>query len=119
MTGGLPNPLAADAVVVRGPAEWSLIVKPAQTNGYAALLWRQGLRALIEAEEAGTAPDVWAHVGGQRIARGTPEEDGTLRFQFDRGDSVYRVLVSNQRLRAVMTVDRTTSRILGVRFLGG
>jgi len=73
----------------------------------------------MEAGEADTAPDVWAHVGGHRIARGTAEEDGALRFQFDYGDSVHRCLASNQRLRAVVTVDRATSRILGVRFLGG
>jgi hypothetical protein len=47
-----------------------------------------------------------------------PEEDGTLRFQFDYGDSVYRGLASNPRLRAVVTVDRETSRILSVRFRG-
>jgi hypothetical protein len=93
----VPKPLAADAVVVNDPAEWSLLVKPAQTRGHAALLWRQGIRALVEAEAAGTAPDVWAHVRGHRIARGTPEDDGTLRFQFDYGDSVYRALASNPR----------------------
>jgi hypothetical protein len=47
-----------------------------------------------------------------------PEEDGTLRFQFDYGDSVYSGLASNPRLRAVVTVDRETSRILSVRFRG-
>jgi hypothetical protein len=61
---------------------------------------------------------VGAHVGGHRNARGMPEEDGTLRFQFDYGDSVYRGLASNPRLRAVVTVDRETSRILSVRFRG-
>jgi hypothetical protein len=110
----VPDPLAADAVVVKDPAEWSLIVKPAQTSGHAALLWRQGLRAL--AEDASS--DVWAHVGGHRIARGMPEEDVTLRLQFDYGDSVYRGLASNPRLRATVTVDRATSRILDVRFRG-
>ena len=110
----LPQPLPADAVVVKDPAGWSLIVKPAQTSGHAALLWRQGLRAL--AEDASS--DVWAHVShNHRVARGTPEEDG-LRFQWDYGDSVYRGLASNPRLRATVTVDRATSRILDVRFRG-
>jgi hypothetical protein len=71
-------------VVVKDPAEWSLIVKPAQTRGHAALLWRRGLRALADDARS----DVWAYVGhDHRIARGVPEEDG-LRFQWDYGDSV-------------------------------
>jgi hypothetical protein len=110
----LPDPLAADAEVVKDPAEWSLIVKPAQTGGHAALLWRQGLRAL--AEDASS--DVWAYVGhDHRIARGLPEEDG-LRFQWDYGASVYRALASCPRLRAVGTLDRVAGRILRVRFRG-
>jgi hypothetical protein len=110
----VPDPLAADAVVVKDPAEWSLIAKPAQTSGHAALLWRQGLRAL--AEDASS--DVWAYVGhDHRIARGMPEEDG-LRFQWDYGDFVYRALASRPRLRAVVTLDRVAGRIMRVRFRG-
>jgi hypothetical protein len=109
--------LAAAAVVVNDPAEWSLLVKPAQASGRAGLAWRQGLQAMAE----GGAGEVWPYIGSShhRIARGTPEEDaGALRFQWDSGDSVYRALASNRRLRAILMVDKSAGRILAVRFLG-
>jgi len=114
MTAVLPDPLAADAVVVNDPA--SLLVKPAQTSGWAPLLWRRAIRAMLQAEDG---REIWAYVGRSRhrIAPGMPEEDRTLRFQFDYGDSVYRALVSKPRLRAVITVDKKAGRIMGVRFL--
>ena len=55
MTATLPEPLAADAMVAVDRSEWSLFVRPVETNGRAALLWRQGIRALAE----GFAGDVW------------------------------------------------------------
>ena len=111
----LPRPLAADALVAVDAAEWSLFVAPNPTDGYASLLRRQGIRALAE----GRAGDVWAYVGhDHRLARGAVEDDGTLRFQWDYGDSVFRALAARPNLRAVVTVDREAGRILGVRFLG-
>jgi hypothetical protein len=95
--------------------EPTLIVKPAEAGGYAALLWRQGYRALMQAEQYGCcgAPLVWAHGPGRReIAGGVPGEGGALRFTF-RGESTY---VSTPGLRAIVVVDRATSRIMGVRF---
>jgi hypothetical protein len=114
-----PDPLAADAIVANDPLERTLRVKPAETTGYAALLWRQGHRALVNAEQSGRygAPIVWAHGPGRReIARGQPGEDGSLRFQFRRGDPAYKQLVCKPGLAAVVVVDREASRIMGVRF---
>jgi hypothetical protein len=96
----LPQPLAADAVVVKDPAEWSLIVKPAQTSGHAALLWRQGLRAL--AEDASS--DVWAYVGhDHRIARVHPR-----RMDSDSSGTMATLFTGRwppaTRLRAVVTL---------------
>jgi hypothetical protein len=99
--------------------EPTLIVKPAEAGGYAALLWRQGYRALMQAEQYGRcgAPLVWAHGPGRReIAGGVPGEGGALRFTFPRGESTYKQLVSTPGLRAIVVVDRATSRIMGVRF---
>jgi hypothetical protein len=115
----VPNPLAADGTVINHPAERTWTVKPAETRGYAALLWRQGHRALVEAEQSGRygAPLVWAHGPGRRkIARGLPAGDGTLLFRLKRGDPVYRELVITPGQSATVVVDRETSRILGVRF---
>jgi hypothetical protein len=64
-------------------------VKPAEAGGYAALLWRQGHRALMQAEQYGRygALLVWAHGPGRReIVRAVSGEGGALRFTFPRGD---------------------------------
>lgn len=117
-----PNPLAADGVVVKDADARALVVKPA-TVGYAALLWREGHRALVEAEAAGnirtSPPIVWGLDPRRReIARGRPGPAGTLRFTFPTGDPAYKQLVSTPFLHATVVVDRATSRIMNVRFHG-
>jgi hypothetical protein len=47
-----------------------------------------------------------------------PEDDGTLRFQWDFGDSVFRALAARPRLRATVTLDKRAVRIMRVRFRG-
>ncbi len=114
----LPDPLAANATVVAHPDEPTLIVKPAPGNGYASLLWHECLMAMLQAEEAGRygARSVWAHGAGRRqIARGHPHRDGSLRFKLEPGD--YRKLARDPDLSAIVTVDKKTSQILGVKFL--
>jgi hypothetical protein len=62
-------------------------------------------------------PTVWAHgAGPHESARGVPERDGSLRFQFERGDPAYRELVSQPGLAAIVVVDRASGRILSVWF---
>jgi hypothetical protein len=120
----VPDPLAAPGRVVNDPGERTLIVRPAET-GYAALLWREGHRALVDAGEPDSldaymrndAPAPWASGAGQReIARGVPAGDGSLHFKFRRGDPAYKQLVSTPGLGAIITVDRASSRIMGVKF---
>ena len=95
----LPSPLAADGAVSNDPGRRTLVVRPAESGGYAALLWRHGHRALVQAEESGHyGALVWAHgLGRREIARRQPEPDGSLRF-------------------TMVVVDRETSHIMGVRF---
>jgi hypothetical protein len=79
-------------------------------------LWRRGHAAWVAAVQSGRyldAPTVYASG-----ARGEPVRDGWLRFTF-RDNAAYRELVSAPALSAIVTVDRTSSAILGVRFLGG
>src|SRR5829696_4234179 len=127
MTGGLPDPLAVDAVVVNDIATRTLVVKPAKAGSYAGLLWREGHRKLMQADQGGRtyhdqingnyARDVWASGAGRReIARGKPAADGSLRFKFERGDPSYMALVSTPWLGAIVVVDRASSQILGVKF---
>ena len=84
-------------------------------------LWRQGLQALRRAEESGFrtgAPPVWAHSAGQReIAYGLPGDNATRTFRFAPGVEAYGELVSKPGLSAIVTVDRETCHIMGVRFL--
>jgi hypothetical protein len=107
--------LAGDAMVAVNRSEWSLFVRPVETSGRAALLWRQGIRALAE----GFPGDAWGYVGhDHRLARGAVEDDGTLRFQRDFGDSVFRALAARPKLRATATLDKRAGRSMRVRFRG-
>ena len=49
---------------------------------------------------------------------GMPEDDGTVRFRLERGNSLYRQLVSTPGLSGIATVDRASGKILGVGFRG-
>jgi hypothetical protein len=73
---------------------------------------------MVDAVESGRywdASTVWAHSAGRReIARGEPVRDGWLRFKLSDAD--YRQL-AGEGLGAIVTVDRGTRTILGVRFL--
>jgi hypothetical protein len=73
----------------------------------------------MEDEEAGRygALSVWAHVlGGVRLPAGIRLLADRLRFKFRPGDPNYRKLVREPGPSAIVTVDRKTSRILGVKF---
>jgi hypothetical protein len=117
----VPQPLAADGMVFIDPATRTLTVRPSDTaSGYTRLLWKQGWQALRQAQESGYrsgVPDVWASAPGARqIAHGVPGEGGTLKFTFHTSQPAYSELVNKPGLSAIITVDRGTSRILGVKF---
>jgi hypothetical protein len=85
------------------------------------VLWGEGVRAQAEAAASRYAgpPTVWASGGGEtKIAYGLPAGRDGLKFQFGRGDPVYKKLVSTPGLRATIVVDRGSSQILGVTFHG-
>lgn len=71
-------------------------------------------------EESGwaRASFVWAHGAGKReIAHVLPADGGQLKVHFPVArDSVYGNLISKP-LAAIVTVDRSTHRIRGVKFL--
>jgi hypothetical protein len=118
----VPQPLAADGVVFNDPATRTLTVRLSEAaSGYTRLLWRQGWQALRQAQEGGyrsRVPQVWAHGAGRReIAHGQPADGGALTFTFYSGNDAYSKLVSKPGLVAIVTVDRGTHHILGVKFL--
>ena len=116
----LPRPLAADGVLSIDPDSKTLIVKPApDADGYAKLLWRTGHAAMVKADQTrhGGSNTVWAHSPGHRqVAYATPGREATLRFKLGADD--YRELTNTPGLRAVVVVDRGSSRILNVSFRG-
>lgn len=113
----VPAPLACDGETAHDPVSRSLLVK---VSGFGASFWRRGHAAMAVAEEAGRyggAPSVYAHAPDRReIARGEPVQDGWLRFQLRDAD--YRQLAGDPDVHAIAVVDRKTSRIMGVKFLG-
>lgn len=127
----VPDLTAFDVAVSNDPGSRTLVVQAPQRHGHEAVLWRRGVRALLD----GRVPDgsaatwevyvrsaalpVWGHVGGRRgVCQGVPQEDGTVQFRFERGNPVYRELVSTPGLSAIATIDRGTGKIVGVRFRG-
>ena len=122
-TTTLPDPVAVDGVVFNDVETRTLHVRLSdQANGYSRLLWAQGWQALRRAEESGWrnngVPDVWASApGAYRIVHGLPGEGGTLKFTFHTGQTAYSELVGKPGLAAIVTLDRGTHHILGVKFL--
>jgi hypothetical protein len=78
------------------------------------------MRALSAAERSYSRfgpPTPYAKGAGKwEISRGQPGADQSLRFKFVDGDPIYRKLTSAP-LAAIVTVDRKTSHILGVKFV--
>ena len=63
-----------------------------------------------------TPPGVPAHTPSRRdVARGVPALDGSLRFHFPLRDPAYKELVGKP-ISAIVTVDRASGQILGVKF---
>jgi hypothetical protein len=110
---GLPDPLAGDGVVTFDPVSRSLLVK-AKPGDRVWPLWQRGHRAWVAAVQSGRyleAPAVYPSG-----ARGEAVRDGWLRFTFRGDDAVFRELAGAPDLRAIVTVDRESAQILGVRF---
>ena len=116
---GVPKPLATSAVqVAHDPVTRALMVRPAPGAGWAGSLWRKGHAAWTAAVKSGRyseAPSVYASGAGREGPRGEPVRDGWLRFTI-RDERAYQELTSAPDLRAIVTVDRETAQILGVRF---
>jgi hypothetical protein len=85
-------------------------------------LWQQGWQQLRRSEESGWpkdgAPWVWASTpSAYQVVHGGAAENGSLKFHFPAGTAGYGELVGKPGLVAIVTVDRGTHHILGVKFL--
>jgi hypothetical protein len=114
---GLPDPLAGVGEIAHDPSTWSLLVK-AKTGDRVWPLWRRGHQALLsdDGRSDGPRPVYASGGGGYQVARGEPVRGGWLRFRFRPADPVYQRLSAAADLSALVTVDRSAGRILGVRF---
>lgn len=114
----LPDPLAFEGTATVDPVARTVNVYPSSSSGHGALLWRRGYRALAEAAESGnywSSSTVWASSSaGRQIARGVPS-GGSLQFRFSPGQQGFADLVGKPNLSAIITVDRRSAQILGVR----
>jgi hypothetical protein len=122
-TEKVPQPVVMDATVINDPAARTLTVKLGENaSGYQKLQFREAWWGLVSAVQSGwitATPTVWAHGVGERdIAFAVPDPDRPmLLFHFVVGKTAYGELVSRPRLAAVVSVDRSTGRFIGVRFL--
>jgi hypothetical protein len=118
----VPQPYAVECAVSNDILSRTLVVRLPQTEvGYARLLWREAFQAYRAAEEngwsIGTSP-LWAGaLGADRLAYAVPGDLQTLKFHFEPGKTVYAQLIAKPGLRAIVTIDRGTSRFSTVRFL--
>ena len=107
---------------------FTLTVQAAGRSGRDAVLWRTGVRGLLDVRPPDGSAPTWeayvrssdmpvpAHFGDRReVCQGVPYEDGTVRFYFERGNPLYAELVGRP-LRAVAVVDRSSGRVGSVRF---
>ena len=119
----LPQPKACTGVVFNDIATRTLTVRLSdEADGFTRLLWQQGWQQQRRAQEAGWpssgAPWVWASAPGHpRVVHGLPGEGGVLSFHFPPGTAGYSELIGKPGLVAIVTVDRGTHHILGVKFL--
>jgi hypothetical protein len=120
----LPSPLAAVGVVSSDRASRTLTVRLSDLEqGFPRLCWREAYRALRRSEEFGwrTAdPTVWAGTdSADKVASavaGEADFGGMLRFAFQPGEPAYQQLVSKPKLTAIVLLDRSSHRFLGVKF---
>jgi len=110
------RPLAAPAAIAIDPDTRTVIVRPApEADSYARILWREGHSHLARTHGTLQEETMWANIPGHlQVAAGQPGREGTVRFQLQPDD--YRRLTSTRNLRAMVVVDRDTSRILNVSF---
>jgi hypothetical protein len=120
-TERVPQPFAVDGVVTNDLPSRSLGVRLSErASGYESLWWKQAWLQLRAAVENGwrNHPYVYASTtGAYQVAHVEPADFQTLRVSFAPGVAAYAELISRPGLVAIATIDRNTSRFLGVRFL--
>jgi hypothetical protein len=101
-----------------------LVVRISDTaSGYERSCWKDGYQALKASEESGwrtAGPTVWAGTDkADKVASavaGGAEFGGLLRFTFAPNEPSYVQLVGRPGLTAIVVLDRSSRRLLSVKF---
>ena len=129
-TEKVPEPIAIDGVVVSDVAARSLGVRVSErASGYEKLWWKTAWQALKAAMEDGwgsrslpayrsSDPYVWASTSSAyRVVPVLPADFSMLQVTFPVGTAGFSELISKPGLYAIATVDRSSGRFIGVKFL--
>lgn len=123
-TTPVPSPMAVVGVVSAIIPERVLVVRISDTaSGYERQCWREAHQALRRSEQRGwrdSSPTVWASTdSADRVASATagdPIFGGLLRFTFRPGEPSFVQLVGKPDLSCFVLLDRSSHRLLSVKF---
>jgi hypothetical protein len=117
----VPSPVVVDAVVDIDTPNRTLAVRVSEReSGYNKLWWKEAHTALTTAEQDGwrNHRHVWASApGAYQVAYTMPGDYRMLLVRFPSGVSAFVELISRPGLVALVSVDRSTGRFIGVKFL--
>ena len=120
-TERVPQPVVVLGVVDRDLASRTLSVRPSElASGYEKLNWRTAHQALVQAEQTGwrTAQTVWASAPGAfQVASVVAGPYQSLVAHFPSGEQAFAQLIGKPGLFAWVSIDRSTGKYIGVRFL--
>ncbi|HEY6688335.1 MAG TPA: hypothetical protein VI094_19245 [Propionibacteriaceae bacterium] len=117
----VPAPVVVDGTADIDIPSRTLAVRVSEReSGYNRLWWREAHTALKAAEESGWRSHraVYASApGASDVAHATPGDYGMLLVRFQSGMQAFAELVGKPGLSALVSIDRSSGRFMGVRFL--
>ena len=123
-TEKVPQPLAVTGIVdIDIPNRTLTVMLSDAERGFPRLVWRESYAALRRSEESGWRtgqPTVWASTDSAdkvaSAAAGDASFGGMLRFQFAPGEASFMQLIGKPGLTAIIVLDRSSHRYMGVKF---
>ena len=123
-TTPVPSPLAVTGIVdIDIPSRTLTVMLSDAEQGFPRLCWKEAYQALRRSEQSGwrtAQPTVWASTdSADRVASATAGDavfGGLLRFVFPPGEASFVQLVGKPGLTALVVLDRSSHRFMGVKF---
>jgi hypothetical protein len=117
----LPSPLAVTGIVDIDIPSRTLAVRLSELeSGYSKLWWRESHAALKAAERNGWRGHRTVYVStptASDVAHAVPGDYQMLLVRFPAGVSAFTELVGKPGLTALVSIDRSAGRFMGVKFL--